>query len=184
MVVLRMERWADKSYRLAISSWHRIEDNSIPPRIKCAANYQNGRLALIQAIEDGYDGVLMLDSQGHVTEEPRACFFMVRNGVPITTPITSDILESITRDSLIQLFQEQHGLTVQQRLVDRTELYVAEEVFLCGTAMEVTPVKSVDYFTVGDGTMGPITHMIRDTYMAVSRGNLGAFREWRTPIYV
>ena len=140
-----------------MSSWRRIEDNTTPPRIKCAANYQNARLALLQAETDGYDGALMLDSRGHVTEEARACLFAARGAQVVTPPVTSDILESITRETVIGLLREVHGVEVVERDVDRTELYVADEVFLCGTALGVTPVGSVDRFDVGRGAPGPIT---------------------------
>jgi len=183
MAVIPMERWADKTYRLCISSWRRIDDNSLSPRIKCAANYQNGRMALIQAKEDGYDGCLMLDHRGHVTEEPRGCFFMVRKGVPVTSPLTDDILESITRETLIELFNEFHGIQTEVREIDRTELYVAEEVFLCGTGMEVTPVGQIDRFLVGNGQIGPLTTTIRQSYIGIARGVDGRHSEWRMPVY-
>ena len=133
---------AASSMRLAVSSWRRIDDNTMSPRIKCAANYQNGRMALIQAEDDGYDGALMLDANGHVTEEPRACIFMVRDGVVITPAVTNDILESITRDTVIQLLREAHSIDVIQREVDRTELYIADELFLAGTACYCSAIKS------------------------------------------
>jgi len=183
MAVIPMERWADKMYRLCVSSWTRINDNSVSPRIKCAANYQNGRMALIQAKEDGYDGCLMLDGQGHVTEEPRGCFFMIRNGVPITSPITNDILESITRATLIELFKEYHGIQTDVREIDRTELYVADEVFLCGTGMEVTPVGSVDHFVIGAGKIGELTAAIHTDYIGLARGDDNRHSEWRMPVY-
>lgn len=183
IAIVPMKRWAEKPFRLAISSWRRLDDNCIPPRIKCAANYQNGRLALIQAMEDGYDGVLMLDAQGHVTEEPRACFFMVRKGIPITPPVTSEILESITRESLVQLLREEHGLEVQERVVDRTEVYVADEIFLCGSGFEISPVGSVDHFAIGNGEPGPVTVAIAETYMGIARRENGLHPEWCTPVY-
>jgi len=183
IVVAPMKRWSDKPYRLAISSWRRIDDNTLSPRIKCAANYENGRMALIQAEEDGYDGVLMLDAQGHVTEEPRACFFMVRAGVPITPRITDDILESVTRDTLIQLLREEMGIQAQERAIDRTELYVADEVFLCGSGLEVTTVAKIDRFQVGAGQSGPLTSAVRALYMATTRGENGLHPEWRLAVY-
>jgi len=183
IVVVPMKRWADRPFKVAISSWRRIEDNAMSPRIKCAANYENGRMALIQAEEDGYDGVLMLDAAGHVTEEPRGCVFLVRAGIPITPRITDDILESVTREMLIQLFREEHDLQVQEREVDRTELYVADEVFLCGTGLEVTTVVKVDRFTVGAGGAGPVTSAIRQTLLATARGENSLHPEWRLPVY-
>jgi branched-chain amino acid aminotransferase len=183
IVVVPMKRWSDKPYKLAISSWRRIEDNVMSPRIKCAANYENGRMAIIQAEEDGYDGVLMLDAQGNVTEEPRACFFMVRRGAPITPRITDDILESVTRDTLIQLLKQEMKLETQERAIDRTELYVADEAFLCGTGLEVTTVAKVDRFQIGNGQSGPVTSALRTLYMATTRGENSVHPEWRLPVY-
>ena len=162
--------WDTRPFRLAVSSWRKIEDNTTPPRIKCAANYQNARLALLQAETDGYDGALMLDARGHVTEEARACVFAVRNGTVLTPPVTSDILESITRDTVITLLREVHGLEAVERDIDRTELYIADEVFLSGTALGVTPVGSVDRFDVGEGAPGPITSAVNKTYVAAASG--------------
>lgn len=174
----------EKPLRLAVSSWRRIDDNSLSPRIKCAANYQNGRMALIQAQEDGYDGVLLLDASGHVTEEARGCFFMVRRGTPITPPLSNDILESITRETIIQLLDEEHGLEVREQEVDRTEVYVADEVLLCGTGFEVAPVGWVDRFQIGDGAPGLLTCAIRRTLTDVARGANDRHPEWRTAVYV
>ena len=175
--------WDSRPFRLAVSSWRRIEDNTTPPRIKCAANYQNARLALLQAETDGYDGALMLDARGHVTEEARACVFAVRDGEVLTPPVTSDILESITRDTVIALLREAHGIEVVERDIDRTELYVADEVFLSGTALGVTPVGSVDRFDVGDGAPGPITSAVNRTYVEAASGRDKGRSGWLTPVY-
>ncbi len=166
-----------------ISSWLRIPDSAMPPRLKCIANYHNGRLAALQARADGYDGTFLLNSRGKISETPGASMFLVRHGRPITPSITSDILESITRDTLIRLFAEVHGLAVEEREVDRTELYVAQEVFVCGSAFEVTPVISMDRYAVGDGQVGPLTKAILATYLDVARGQVAAHREWLTPVY-
>ncbi len=166
-----------------ISSWLRIPDSAMPPRLKCIANYHNGRLAALQARADGYDGTFLLNSRGKLSETPGASMFLVRGGRPITPSITSDILESITRDTLIHLFAEVHGLAVEERDVDRTEVYVAEEVFVCGSAFEVTPVVSVDRYTVGDGKVGPLTKAILATYLDAARGQVPARRDWLTPVY-
>ncbi len=166
-----------------ISSWLRIPDSAMPPRLKCIANYHNGRLAALQARADGYDGTFLLNSRGKLSETPGASMFLVRGGRPITPSITSDILESITRDTLIHLFAEVHGLAVEERDVDRTEVYVAEEVFVCGSAFEVTPVVSVDRYTVGDGKVGPLTKAILATYLDAARGQVPARRDWLMPVY-
>jgi branched-chain amino acid aminotransferase len=166
-----------------VSAWRRISDNSIPPRVKCAANYQNSRLALVQAKVDGYDAPILLTHSGKVSETYGSCLFIVRDGVPITTPVTSSILESVTRATLIQLFQEVHGIEVQVREVDMTELYIADEVFMCGSGAEVTPVLSIDRHQLGDGTPGPLTKQIQATYFQVVRGDTPLHPEWRTPVY-
>jgi len=173
----------DEGIHCCVSSWRRISDNAIPPRIKCGANYQNARLILLQAELDGYDGAIVLNEAGKVSEDPRACFFMVRDGVPITPPVTSNILESVTRATVIQLFQEVHGVEVQVRDIDRTELYVADEAFLCGSGFEITPIVSVDKHQVGEGVLGPLTEQIRETYFRVVRGEVPLHPEWRTPVY-
>ena len=173
----------DKPFRVTVSSWQRISDNSLSPRIKTSANYQAARMALMQAHEDGYQGALMLDHDGHVTEETRACLFMIRNGLPVTPPVSSDILESVTRDTLIQLFDEHLGLHVEQRAIDRTELYLADELFLCGTGMEVQSVAVVDRFQIGDGKPGPATVGLLEHYQSIARGVSDAHGEWLTPVY-
>ncbi|HYA50932.1 MAG TPA: branched-chain-amino-acid transaminase [Streptosporangiaceae bacterium] len=166
-----------------ISSWLRIPDSAMPPRLKCIANYHNGRLAALQARADGYDGTFLLNSRGKISETPGATMFLVRGGRPITPSITSDILEGVTRDTLIRLLAEVHGLAVEERDVDRTEVYVADEVFVCGSAYEVTPVVSVDRYTVGDGRVGPLTKAILATYLDAARGQVPARRDWLTPTY-
>jgi len=181
--VIGSGRWAEKPFRLAVSSWRRVGDAAMPPRIKASANYQNARLALLQAEEDGYDGAVLLDDRGHVTEEARACVFIVRRGTAVTPPVTSDILESITRETAIQLLREVHGREVCEREVDRTELYVADEVFLTGTAMGVTPVGVVDRFDIGDTTPGPVTWALGETYSALADGRSDLYPEWRMPVY-
>jgi branched-chain amino acid aminotransferase len=174
---------ASKGMHCCISSWVRTSDNAIPIRLKCGANYQNGRLASLQAEADGYDGPIFLNSQGHVAEGSGASFFMVRRGEVITPPTTADILESITRVTLMQLFREEMGITVKEQEIDRTQVYVADEAFFCGSGYEVTPILSVDRFPVGNGQPGPITQEILRHYMHVVRGTTDKHTEWRTPMY-
>jgi len=175
--------WDSRPFRLSISSWRRIDDNSMPPRIKCAANYQNARMALIQAETDGYDGALMLDASGHVAEEARACIFLVREGAIITPMVTNSILESITRSTAIQLFNDIHDRPVIEREIDRTELYLADEIFLTGTALGITPVGQIDRFEIGAGTPGTITTSINNTYVDVTLGKSKQYLDWVTPVY-
>lgn len=145
-----------------ISSWVRIADGSMPPRIKCSANYQNGRLAALEAKVNGYGGALLLNSRGKLAEAPAACCFVVRRGVLMTPPVTADILESVTRATLLELFRRELGQEPVERDIDRTELCVADEAFLCGSGWEITPILSVDRLPLGDGTRpGPLTTAIQ-----------------------
>jgi branched-chain amino acid aminotransferase len=178
-------RMADKpGITAGISSWLRIPDGAMPPRIKCSANYQNGRLAQLEAKVNGYDTALLLNARGKLAEGPGACCFVVRRGVPMTPPVTADILESVTRATLLDLCAKELGLTPEVRDIDRTELYVAEEAFLCGSGWEIAPIVSVDRLPLGDGTKpGPVTRAIQACYFSVVRGERPAYRDWLTPVY-
>jgi branched-chain amino acid aminotransferase len=165
-----------------ISSWTRISDNVMPPRVKNISNYRNGQLATMEAQRNGYDVALLLNTQGKVAEGPGACIMMVRDGKLITPGVTDSILESITRDALIQIARDDMGLTVEERPIDRTELYIADEAFMCGTAAEITPVVSVDRYQLGDGEIGPVTRELEDIFLGVLRGTDSRHPDWRTPV--
>jgi branched-chain amino acid aminotransferase len=170
--------------RCCVSSWTRTSDNAIPIRLKCGANYQNGRLATLQAKADGYDAPILLNQHGHVAEGTGATFFMVRKGRLVTPPITGDILESITRTTLIEeICPNVLGLEVVEREIDRTELYVADEAFFCGSGYEITPIVSIDRFPLGSDGVGPVTARIARAYMHLVRGIDKRRPEWRTPVY-
>ena len=172
----------DKGFSCKISSWTRIADNSMPPRVKCVANYQNGRLAQLEASTDGYDYAILLNQRGKVSEGPGACVMAIRNGTCITPPVTGDILESITRKCLITILEKEMNIPVIEREVDRTELYIADEVFLCGTLYEVTPVVEIDRLPVKDCRPGVITRELQQRYLALARAEDEAYPEWRTEI--
>lgn len=173
-------KFADTGMSLGVSSWQRLSDNASPPRIKSTANYHNARLAALQAKADGYDGALMLTADGRVSEAPIACFFMVRDGRLITPSTSSGILESITRDTIITRWRDRTGGEVEQRDVDRSELYFADEAFLCGTGQEILPITRIDRLPVGDGAIGPVTRGVRDDYFKIVRGLVPDRPEWRT----
>ena len=174
----------DSGLRCCVSSWARTSDNAIPIRLKCGANYQNGRLAALQAKADGYDAPIFLNQLGRVAEGTGATFFMVRKGQLVTPPVTSDILESITRATLIdKLAPEVLGMDVVEREIARTELYVAEEAFFCGSGYEITPITSIDRFPLGDGHVGTMTQKLSTAYMNIVRGTDKRYPEWRTPVY-
>jgi len=175
-------KFADTGMNLGVSSWQRLADNASPPRIKTTANYVNARLAVHQAKADGYDGALMLTPDGKVSEAPIACFFMVRDGQLITPSLSSNILESITRDTILTRYRELTGNTAVERSIDRSELYFAEEAFLCGTGQEILPVTAIDRLPVGDGTVGPMTSQLRQDYFEIVRGLVPDHPEWRTCI--
>ena len=165
-----------------ISSWQRLDDNASPPRIKASANYLNSRLASIQAKESGYDGGIMLGPNGKVSEGPGGCIFLIRNGNLITPTITSGILESITRDSIIEIANTL-TINVQTRDVDRTELYIADEIFYCGTGQEIMPILSVDKMLAGEGIPGKITKTLQSEFTEIVRGNNPIFKSWISPTY-
>ncbi len=168
--------------KACVSSWRRIDDRSMPPRVKAAANYHNGRLAQLQARADGYDEALLLTEEGKLAEGWGACLFLVRDGVVLTSPVSGGILESVTRATLIELFRTRLGLTVQERPIDRTELYVASEAFLCGSGYEVTPIASVDRLAMPAAAPGPVTRAIWAAYEAAFRGVPEASRaDWLSP---
>lgn len=167
---------------VCVSSWTRLSDNAMPVRLKAQANYHNSRQAIVEALIDGYDYAIFLNQQGKVAEGPGACVFLVRRGVVITPPVTAGILESVTRFSVIQLLQEELGMQVVEREIDRTELYVASEAFYCGTGLEILPIASIDRYQLGDGGMGPITARLERLYHDIVRGSDQRYAEWRTPV--
>lgn len=170
--------------RAKVSSWTRISDNVMPPRVKNLSNYRNGQLAGNEARLDGYDAAFLLNPQGKVSEAPGACVMMIRDGVLITPGVTSGILESITRDALMILTRDVLGLQVIERDVDRTELYMADEIFTCGTAAEITPIVEVDHFEIGTGGIGPVTGQLERLFHDVLRGREERYANWRTPVRV
>jgi branched-chain amino acid aminotransferase len=171
-----------KGTHAAISSWRRIDDAVTPPRIKAGANYHNSRFGLLEARRNGYDEAIFLTLAGKVSEGGAACFAMVRDGILITPPVTASILESVTRATLLELAVEELGLRVQEREIDRSELYIADEAFFCGSGYEIRPVLSVDRFPVGDGQVGPITRRLWDSYDAAVRGRTDTRAGWLTPV--
>ncbi len=174
---------AEKKLRTMVTSWARISDNAMPGRLKCAANYQNGRLGLMQARDAGFDEAIFLTPEGKVAEGAGACIFMVRGGKPATPPITAGILESVTRDTMLEIFADKIGKPADERAIDRTELYMAEELFFCGSAYEVHPIVDVDGIEIADGEIGPATAAVWGHYEALVRGQVPDHPEWRTPVY-
>lgn len=185
VVVVPIGRMHDieKGVRVGVSSWVRTADNAIPPRIKCVANYQNSRMGSLEAIQNGYDTCLFLTASGKVSEGPGMAFFLIRDGVPVTPSVTCDLLESITRDTLIRIFKDRNGLQTQEREIDRTELYIADEAFFCGSGWEITPILSIDGLPLGDGKVGAMTRGIQKQYFDIACGIDESYPQWKTPVY-
>lgn len=171
-----------KGLNCCITSWRRISDETLSPRIKCGANYINSRVGQREALRNGYDTCLFLNEVGKVAEGPGSCFFMIKDNTVITPQLTDSVLESITRDTVIQLAKHM-GYKVIERSIDRTELYTCDEAFLCGSAMEITPVLSIDRYTIGNGDTGNITKNIHLKYLDTVQGKDKEFKQWVTPIY-
>ncbi|MDA8958847.1 branched-chain amino acid transaminase [Akkermansiaceae bacterium] len=165
-----------------VSSWERINDNSLSPKIKMGANYMNSRAGQLEAKRNGYDSPIFLNAAGKVSEGPGACIFMVRDNILITPPTTASILESITRKTIIEIAENELNQKVEVRDIDRTELYIADELFFCGTAVEVAPIISVDHIKIGNGRIGHHTKLIRDEYFGIVRGERKDYLHYLTPI--
>lgn len=172
-----------KGLNACVTSWRRIGETTLSPRIKCGANYINSRMGQREALRNGYDTCIFLNEAGKISEGPGSCFFMVKDGKLVTPQLTDSVLESITRDSVIRIAKEVFNMQVIERSVDRTELYACDEAFLCGSAMEITPVVSVDRYLVGDGEAGEITSKIHEKYLDIAKGNSKEFHDWVTAIY-
>ena len=181
---MALKRYIDKdSIDVCISSWRRTSDNAIPSRTKPTGGYLNSALARREAKDNGFDEAIFLTQAGMVSEGSAEHVFIVRDGVLFSPPSTEDNLDGITRKTLITLAREDLGLEFVERPIGRSELYVADEMFLCGTGAQVTPVRSVDRRVLGDGGIGPITTRIQSHYSDVVHGRVAPRRGWLTPIW-
>jgi len=169
--------------KAGVVSWRRVDDTAIPGRAKICGAYVNSVLAGDEARHAGHDEAIFLTQDGHVAEGATCNIFIVRAGKLITPPVTDNILEGITRDSIIQLARNELKLEVHERSIDRTELYVCDEIFFAGTAVEVAPIVSVDYRPVGAGGIGVITEKLRSLFFDTSRGRVAGYRAWLWPVY-
>jgi branched-chain amino acid aminotransferase len=181
---LPLKRYIDKeSINVCVSSWRRTSDNSIPARAKPTGIYLNSALARREAFDNGFDEAILLTDSGTVSEGSAEHVFLIKNGTLYSPPSTEDNLDGITRRSLITMATEDLGLSFVERAVGRSELYVADELFLCGTGAEVTPVNSVDRRTVGAGGVGPITARVQQHFADVVRGRVDSRKAWLTPVW-
>jgi len=183
ILVFTFEQYLNsKGIRACISSWRRINDMSTPPLAKAGGNYINSVLATQECKRNGYDEAIMLDKDGMVSEAPGENVFIVRDGKIFTPPVSSSVLEGITRDSAMKIAKDM-GYELFERPIPRTELYISDEIFLTGTAAEVTPVVSVDDHKIGDGKEGVVTRSIREMYSKVVRADVKAYMDWLTPVW-
>jgi branched-chain amino acid aminotransferase len=174
---------SDKGLHAGVSSWRRIEDNAIPARAKICGAYVNSALASDDARRAGFDEALLLNENGQVAEGATCNIFMVRKGRIVTPSVTENVLEGITRDSVIELARHEMGLEMVERPIDRSELYTCDELFLTGTAVGIAPVVRVDHRLVNTGSVGSITREVRRLYFEAVRGHLRAYRKWLVPAY-
>lgn len=179
-----LKRYIDKeSISVCVSSWRRTPDNAIPARAKPTGIYLNSALARREAFDNGFDEAIFLTERGYVSEGSAEHIFIVRDGTLVSPPSTEDNLDGITRRTLIALATEDLGLTFVERSVSRSELYVADEIFLCGTGAEVTPVNSVDRRVVGEGGVGPLTQRLKEHFGDVVHGRVPHRMNWLTPLW-
>ncbi|MCX6028663.1 MAG: branched-chain amino acid transaminase [Chloroflexi bacterium] len=180
-----MGRYMDKEEgaKVCVSSWRRNDDNSIPPRGKVTGSYVNSALVKTEAQLNGFDEAIVLNADGHVSEGSAENIFMLRGGKLVTPGATANILEGITRQGVIALAKDELGIETAERQIDRSELYLADEVFFCGTGVQIASIISVDHRPIGSGVLGPVTAQLRDLYFKAVRGELPKYRHWCTPVY-
>ena len=172
----------DTNAHATFSSWRRIDDNVIPARGKISGAYVNSAFIKTDAVRAGFDEALVLDNNGHVSEGSAMNIFMLRDGVLVTPPVTDNILEGITRRSIIELARNELGLTVVERSIDRTEVFISEEMFMTGTAAQVIAVTKVDHRPIGSGVMGPVTTKLRTLYEDILRGKNKKYEHWNLEV--
>jgi branched-chain amino acid aminotransferase len=173
----------DRALKVGVSSWKRVDDNMIPARSKITGAYVNSAFAKTEALMNGFDEAIMLDANGHVSEGSAENLFMLRDGVAYTPPVTENILEGITRLTLMTLLKDELGIPVVERPIDRTELYICDELILCGTGAQIAPVGSVDHRPVGSGGVGDVGRALQSVYFDVVRGNVSKYAHWCTPVH-
>jgi branched-chain amino acid aminotransferase len=174
----------EEGAHICISSWRRVDDNAVPARAKITGAYINSAFAKTEALLAGYDEALVLTQNGHISEGSAENFFMVRHGCVITPPVSSDILEGITRDSVMELVREEMGMEMIERSIDRSEVYICEEAFLAGTGVQIAAITQVEHRPVNSGKMGPVVTRLRELYFDAVKAKNPKYRHWCTPVYV
>lgn len=169
--------------RAGTSSWRRVDDNSIPARGKITGAYINSSFARTEAYWNGYDEAIVLNQDGHVSEGSAENFFMIRNGKLVTPSVQDNILEGVTRATVMELARDELGLEVVERSIDRSELYLADEAFFTGTGAQVAAIVEIDHRPLGEGGTGPLTRQIQELYFSTVRGKNERYAHWVTPVY-
>lgn len=172
----------EEGAKVCTSTWRRVDDTVIPARGKLIGSYMNSALIKSEAMLNGFDEAIVLNQDGHVAEGSAENLFIVRDGTLITPPVQSNILEGITRRTIMYLAQEEFGVPVLEREIDRSEIYLADEAFFCGTGVQIAAIASVDHRKIGTGRIGPITEQIRDLYFRIVRGQEAKYMHWLTPV--
>ena len=172
----------DTNAHVTISSWRRLDDNMIPARGKISGAYANSALIKTDAQRAGFDEALVLNQNGHISEGSAMNVFMVRDGAVFTPPVTDNILEGITRRTAMELVRNELGLEVAERPIDRTELYVCDELFMTGSAAEIVAITKVDYRPIGAGVMGPVTSKLREIFNGVIRAKNPKYSHWNVEV--
>jgi branched-chain amino acid aminotransferase len=173
----------EEGVHVCVSSWRRVDDNAAPARAKITGAYINSALSKTDAVLAGYDEALVLDESGHLSEGSAENLFLVRDGTLVTPSITSNILEGITRETIVTLAREEMGMQTVERPIDRSEVYVCEEAFLTGTGVQVAAITQIEHRPIGGGTIGPVVSRLRELYFDVVRGKNPRYRHWCTPVY-
>jgi len=173
----------ESGIRCMVSTWRRVPDQSLPARAKVTGAYAQSALSKSEANEAGYDEAIVLTVDGHVSEGSAENLFMVKDGTFVTPPVTDDILEGVTRTLLVGLIKGELGLPVVERSIDRTELYTCDELLLCGTGAQISPVIEVDRRLVGSGKVGEFTQELQNIYFGAVRGDAPKFKDWTIPVY-
>ncbi len=186
MFAVPFGRYVDKEEgaHVTISSWLRVDDNSIPARGKITGSYVNSAFIKTDALRAGFDEAIALNSDGHVAEGSAENIFMLRDGVLITPPVTDNVLEGITRRTIMTLVRDELGMEVVERSIDRSELYICDELFFCGTGVQIAAITKIDHRPIGTGQMGPVAGDLRDLYFDVVRGKVAKYRHWNAPVFV
>jgi branched-chain amino acid aminotransferase len=173
----------EEGVRAGVSSWRRVDDNAVPARAKITGAYINSALAKTDALLSGYDEAIVLTQEGHVSEGSAENLFLLKNEHLVTPPVTADILEGITRATVMEIAREELGLWTTERQIDRSELYTADEAFFCGTGVQIAAIVEIDHRPIGDGKIGSVVSQLRNLYFDIVRGKEPKYRAWCTPVY-